>query len=59
MRQLKDVAGAKYVRSFQMRNEKDGIDYYLFYATNNPVGLSRMKDAMWKVDETGEGMTAH
>jgi len=53
MRQLKQAAGAKYVRSFQMRNRTDGIDYYLFYATNHPLGLSQMKDAMWKVDETG------
>jgi len=54
MRQLKEGARAKFVRSFQMRNDRDGIDYYLFYATNNEIGLSVMKDAMWKVDKTGE-----
>jgi three-Cys-motif partner protein len=54
MRQLKNVAGARYVRSFQMRNDRDVIDYYLFYATNSLRGLSKMKDAMWKVDESGE-----
>ena len=53
-RQLRDRAGAKYVRSFEMRNNRDRVDYYLFYATNNILGLSKMKDAMWKVDETGE-----
>ena len=53
-RQLRDSAGAKYVRSFEMRNKKDRVDYYLFYATNSIVGLSRMKDAMWKVDGSGE-----
>ena len=53
-RQLREYAGAKYVRSFEMRNIKDRVDYYLFYATNNIRGLSRMKDAMWKVDESGE-----
>ena len=53
-RQLRDSAGAKYVRSFEMRNIKDRVDYYLFYATNSILGLSRMKDAMWKVDESGE-----
>ena len=53
-RQLRDGAGAKYVRSFEMRNNRDRVDYYLFYATNNILGLSRMKDAMWKVDESGE-----
>ena len=53
-RQLRDDAGAKYVRSFEMRNNRDRVDYYLFYATNSILGLSRMKDAMWKVDERGE-----
>ena len=45
---------AKYVRSFRMRNNNNAIDYYLFYATNNLLGLKKMKAAMWKVDETGE-----
>ena len=53
-RQLRVGAGAKYVRSFEMRNNRDRVDYYLFYATNSILGLSRMKDAMWKVDESGE-----
>ena len=53
-RQLRDGVGAKYVRSFEMRNNRDRVDYYLFYATNSILGLSRMKDAMWKVDERGE-----
>ena len=54
LRQLRENAGARYVRSFQMRNESDVTDYYLFYATNNLLGLRKMKDAMWKVDESGE-----
>ena len=53
-RQLRDAAGAKYVRSFEMRNERDVVDYYLFYATNSILGLKKMKEAMWKVDERGE-----
>ena len=54
LRQLRESAGAKYVRSFEMRNEQDVTDYYLFYATNNLRGLSKMKEAMWKIDESGE-----
>jgi three-Cys-motif partner protein len=54
LRQLKHAAGAKYVRSFQMRNAAGVTDYYLFYATNSPIGLKKMKEAMWKVDESGE-----
>jgi hypothetical protein len=29
-------------------------DYYLFYATNELLGLEKMKEAMWKADESGE-----
>ena len=37
-----------------MSNTRDVTDYYLFYATNELLGLKKMKEAMWKVDETGE-----
>ena len=56
MRQLHTAANVKYVRSFQMRNERDVTDYYLFYGTNKLLGLEKMKDAMWRIDETGEFM---
>ena len=46
LRQLRDAAGADYVRSFEMRNERDRVDYYLFYATNSLRGLEKMKEAM-------------
>jgi len=48
------AAGAKYVRYFEMRNSRDTTDYYLFFATRNYQGLKKMKEAMWKVDESGE-----
>ncbi|MCY4550642.1 MAG: three-Cys-motif partner protein TcmP [Defluviicoccus sp.] len=54
LRQLREAARAKFVRSFEMRNERDRVDYYLFYASNNLLGLRKMKEAMWKVDESGE-----
>lgn len=54
VRQLKESAGAKYVRSFEMKNDKDVTDYFLFYATSNLTGLKKMKEAMWKIDEAGE-----
>jgi three-Cys-motif partner protein len=54
IRQLKEPGSAKYVRSFQMRNASGLTDYYLFYATNNLLGLQKMKEAMWRVDESGE-----
>ena len=54
LNQLRDSAGMKYVRSFEMRNERDVTDYYLFYATKSLLGLKKMKEAMWRVDISGE-----
>lgn len=36
-----------------MSNARDVTDYFLFYATSE-LGLKKMKEAMWKVDESGE-----
>jgi three-Cys-motif partner protein len=44
---------ARYVRSFEMRNERGLVDYFLFFATNNFRGLEKMKEAMWRVDPDG------
>jgi three-Cys-motif partner protein len=52
-RQLTQAAGARFVRSFAMRNERNTMDYLLFFATNNQSGLIKMKEAMWRVDESG------
>lgn len=51
--QLMDNAGAKYVRSFCMRNKRNTRDYYLFFATKHLKGMKAIKDAMWKVDPLG------
>ncbi len=37
-----------------MRNDKDVTDYFLFFATNSAKGIQKMKEAMWKVDQSGE-----
>ena len=54
VQQLRMTAKAAYVRSFEMSNARDVTDYYLFYATNELLGLKKMKEAMWKADESGE-----
>jgi three-Cys-motif partner protein len=54
LRQLRNAAGARYVRSFQMCNTSGVTDYYLFYATGSLIGLGKMKEAMWAVDPSGE-----
>ncbi len=52
-RQLVKAAGAKFVRSFAMRNKRNTMDYFLFFATNSELGLNKMKEAMWRMDEGG------
>ena len=50
-RQLRDVAGFTYVRSFELVNaERRRTAYYLMYGTRHPKGLEVMKDAMWSLD---------
>jgi hypothetical protein len=51
--QLSKRAGARHVRSFEMRNQRNATDYFLYFASNNRLGLSKMKEAMWKVDPGG------
>ena len=51
--QLRQVADIRYIRSFCMRNRRNTIDYFLFFGTNNLLGMKRMKESMWKVDPTG------
>lgn len=51
--QLRTAARATYVRSFEMLNRHNATDLFLFFATNNQLGLRKMKEAMWQVDPTG------
>jgi three-Cys-motif partner protein len=50
--QLKQIAS--FVRYFEMRDNKNRIIYYLFFASNNSLDHLKMKEAMWKVDPQGE-----
>jgi three-Cys-motif partner protein len=52
-RQLRSQAGAKFVRSFEMRDANNRVIYHLFFATRHPEGLRQMKEAMWTVDRRG------
>lgn len=49
--QLKSVA--RFVRFFEMRDEKDRTQYFLFFASHHPVGHIKIKEAMWRVDPDG------
>jgi hypothetical protein len=53
--QLIKAARFQYVRTFEMINEGNSTEYFLYFGTNNKLGLSRMKEAMWTADPvTGE-----
>jgi three-Cys-motif partner protein len=52
-RKLREVAELKHIRTFEMKNNGNRTEYLLFFGTNHPKGLSKMKDAMWKVDPLG------
>jgi three-Cys-motif partner protein len=41
---------ARFVRYFEMRDHRDRVIYYLFFASNHLLGHVRMKEAFWKVD---------
>jgi three-Cys-motif partner protein len=43
---------ATYVRSFEIVTA-ESMGYHLFFGTSNPLGLEKMKEAMWAVDPTG------
>ena len=51
--QLIKAGGARFVRSFAMRNERNALDYFLFFGTSSELGLKKIKEAMWRVDESG------
>ncbi len=51
--QLRAAAGIRHVLSFKMKNRSNTTDYFLFFGTNHILGLKKMKEAMWNVDESG------
>lgn len=44
---------ARFVRFFEMKNKNNRTIYCLFFATNHSLGHKKMKEAMWKADESG------
>lgn len=49
-RQLMEVGGLAYVRTFEMINEGNRTEYFLYFGTNSAHGFSKMKEAMWRAD---------
>ncbi len=51
MRQLRDVGGFSFVRSFELMDvERGRTAYFLMFGTRHHKGLQVMKDAMWALD---------
>ncbi len=42
------------IRPFKMINRHNQTQYYLYFATKNPLGMLAMKRAMWQAAPTGE-----
>jgi three-Cys-motif partner protein len=42
---------ARFVRYFEMRDSRNKVIYYLFFASNHPLGHKKMKEAFWRVDQ--------
>ena len=53
-RQLHEVCGFPYIQSFSMYDNRGKRVYDLFYCTREPIGLDRMKQAMWKIAPSGD-----
>ena len=54
MEQLRTICGFRFVRSFEMVDQRrNRTAYYLMYGSRHHRGLQVMKDAMWAVDPIG------
>lgn len=52
--ELRKIPKIEYVFSFEMLDSKDQSSYHLLFASQHHRGLSKMKDAMRSMDQTGE-----
>jgi three-Cys-motif partner protein len=53
-KQLKELCGVEFTRSFEMIGSNGQIIYYMIFGTKHWRGLKVMKEAMWSVDRRGE-----
>ncbi|HEX4914694.1 MAG TPA: hypothetical protein VFV51_12080, partial [Vicinamibacterales bacterium] len=52
-RKLRALPKVRYCFSFEMRSKKQAIDYHLVFASQHPLGLEKMKEAMRTIDQDG------
>ena len=51
---LRSIDKVTYVFAFEMRTSAYALNYYLVFASQHPLGLEKMKEAMRRIDQTGE-----
>ncbi len=51
---LRRLPNVRYTFAFEMRTHAKSLNYYLVFASQHYLGLEKMKEAMTKVDQTGE-----
>jgi three-Cys-motif partner protein len=50
---LRAITKVRYVFAFEMRGGNDTLNYHLVFASRNPLGLTKMKEAMKTIDQSG------
>lgn len=53
MQALREKTGLQLLQRFYMINKTGNVSYALVHATNHPLGVKRMKAAMWTADPSG------
>ncbi len=51
---LRNLPNVRYVFAFEMQSSSNTLNYYLVFASQHYKGLEKMKEAMKKMDQTGE-----
>ena len=52
-RQIRTIPDMKYIWQFGMRGIHNTLSYYLVFASKNPLGLEKMKEAMKRISQDG------
>lgn len=51
---LRSLSMVRYVFAFEMRACDETLNYYLVFASQHPLGLEKMKEAMKRIDQDGD-----
>lgn len=52
-RQIRTIPDMKYIWQFVMRGKNNTLNYYLVFASKNPLGMVKMKEAMKRISQDG------